>query len=626
MNRWMRRSAVPVCAALVLAGCGGGSSSDPSGGSPAASESGGTLELVSAEVPGKAPAQVAKGTEHVITVNLTPGVKWSDGTPLTAHDFVGLYDVRWAQEDPIWESLTDVKAPTDTRLVFETRALSPNILQTLVRWNQPGASSQYGDIYRRLGRLRAEGAAPGDPEVAAVLKDLDAMKPKEIVAYGPYVVDPSSVTAQQLRMVKNEGGFNADKIEFDHVDVTWGIGPQQSVPLLLRNELDYTTDALTPSDVRALSANPDIELIRSPLSTGTGIWFNESTKPFDDKRFRQAIALIIDRKRNATVSLGDAAKPVEHMVGFSDNYVEDWLPDEVVAQLDTYELDLEGAAKLLEEVGLSKDGDAWTYNGKRFGFEITAPTDFPDFLASAKDVSAQLDEFGFDTHVRGIPAANRPDTIKQGRYEVMLDFSMVSAPAHPATSLDWNMAEGFFGTNNPEADGAKGLNWPWRQEAPDGTRVYIPDLLEEAVAGLDQEPQKGAVETLAQIFNDQLPVVPIFERYTTDPIAHGPRVTGWLPSDHPIYENNQANDPYVAIQFLAGVLKPAEGSDGSFRTSAPYAQPPNFSWNYYAANSLYFGLTTPSYDATMPPLLWWANSIDAYIPGVAESYSVTEVG
>ena len=50
------------------------------------------------------------------------------------------------------------------------------------------------------------------------------------------------------------------------------------------------------------------------------------------------------------------------------------------------------------------------------------------------------------------------------------------------------------------------------------------------------------------------------------------------------------------------MLKPAEGSDGSFRTSAPYAQPPNFSWNYYAANSLYFGLTTPSYDATMPPL------------------------
>jgi peptide/nickel transport system substrate-binding protein len=612
---------------LILAGCGGGSSSDPSGGSPAAGASGGgTLELVSAEVPGKAPAKVAKGTDHVITLELTPGVKWSDGSPLTAADFVGLYDVRWAQQDPVWESLTDVKAPTDTRLVFETRSLSPNLLQTLVRWNQPGASSQYGDVYRRLARLRAEGADPADPEVAAVVEELDAMKPKSLVAYGPYVVDPGSVTAQQLRMVKNDGGFNADKIKFDRVDVTWGIGPQQSVPLLLRNELDYTTDALTPSDVRALGANPNIEFIKSPLSTGTGIWFNESTKPFDDKRFRQAIALIVDRKRNATVSLGDAAKPVEHMVGFSDNYVADWLPDDVVAELDPYALDHDAAAKLLEEVGLAKDGDDWTYDGKRFGFEITAPTDFPDFLASAKDVSAQLNEFGFDTHVRGIPAANRPDTIKQGRYEVMLDFSMVSAPAHPATSLDWNMAEGFFGTNNPEADGAKGLNWPWRQEAPDGTRVYIPDLLDEAVAGLDKEPQEGAVQTLAQIFNDQLPVVPLFERYTTDPIAHGPRVTGWLPSDHPIYENNQANDPYVAIQFLAGVLRPEAGSDGSFRTSAPYPQPPNFSWNFYAANSLYSGLTTPSYDATMPPLLWWANAIDAYIPGIAKSYSVAEVG
>src|SRR5690606_6582064 len=152
------------------------------------------------------------------------------------------------------------------------------------------------------------------------------------------------------------------------------------------------------------------------------------------------------------------------------------------------------------------------------------------------------------------------------------------------------------------AEGSKGLNWPWQQEAPDGTEVYIPDLLDEAVAGLDTEPQKEAVETLAQIFNDQLPVVPIFERYTTDPIAHGPRVTGWLPLDHPVYENNQGSDPPVAVQFLAGVLKKADSGDGSFRTSAPYAQPPNYSLNYYAGNSMYFTMTSPSYDITLPPL------------------------
>ena len=580
MRRSLRSAAVACASLVALAACTGHSATHKNGKSLDAQwrAAAGKLDLVPAEIPADPPADVAKGTRYVITVNLTPGIKWSDGTTLTAQDFVGLYDVKWAQQDPVWQSLTAVKAPSDTQLVFQTRDLSPNLMQQLIRWNQPGASSQFGDIYQRVGQVRAQGGAPGDAKVAAILKDLDALKPAKTVAYGPYVIDPSSVTAQQLRMTKNPGGFDADKIKFDHVDVNWG-STQQTVPLLLQNQLDYTTDALPPSSVRALKANPNIELIRTPLSTGTGVWFNETIKPFDDKRFRQAIALIIDRQRNATVALGEAAKPVKYMVGFSDNYVADWLSDDVVAKLNTYKRDEGAAAQLLQQVGLSKNGNSWTYNGKRFGFEITAPTDFPDFLASAKDVSAQLNEFGFDTHVRGIPAANRPDTIKQGRYKVMLDFSMVSTPSHPATSLDWNMAEGFFGTNNPEAKGAKGLDWPWHQKAPDGTEVYIPDLLKRAVAGLDKEPQKGSVETLAQIFNDQLPVVPIFERYTTDPIAHGPRVTGWLPKDDPVYQNNQGSDPYVSIQFLAGVLQPAEGGDGSFRTSAPYSQPPNFSWN-----------------------------------------------
>ncbi|MBM7789671.1 ABC transporter substrate-binding protein [Tenggerimyces flavus] len=627
MTRTKLRSAVLGLTMVVLsslaAACVGDANGNNDKDSP--NKEVGTLELVSAEQPAQLPGKVAEGTKFVITVNLKDDIGWSDGTPLTSRDFVGLYDVKWAQQDPVWESLTEVRAPTDTTLVFETRELSPNIMQRLVRWNQPASSSQYGEIYKALGELRAKGTAPDSTEVASVLKNLDGLKPESTIAYGPYVVDPSAVTAQQMTMVKNEHGYNADKLAFERVDVTWG-STQQTVPLLLQNQLDYTTDAFTPTDVQALSANKNIEFIRSPLSTGTGIWFNETIKPFGDKRFRQAIALIIDRKRNAKVALGDAAKPVEHMVGFSDVYVADWLPAEVVSELNPYDRNLDAAESLLTEVGLTRSGDSWSYGGEKYGFEITAPSDFPDFLASAKDVSAQLNEFGFDTHVRGIPAANRPDTIKQGRYKVMLDFGMVSTPSHPASSLNWNMAEGYFGTNNPESTGSKGLAWPWRQTAADGTKVYIPDLLDEAVEGMDVAPQRKAVETLAQIFNDQLPVVPIFERYTTDPIAHGPRVTGWLPKDHPVYKNNQGSDPYVSIQLLEGVLKPVEGGDGTFRTSAPYAQPPNFSWNYYGANSMFSTMTSPSYDIAFPPLFWYSQAKRAYVPSVGKSYSVAEVG
>ena len=581
----------------------------------------GKLELVSAEVEGEAPDDVVDGTKYVVTVHLKEGTEWSDGTPLTAGDYVGLFNVMWAQQYGVWNSILDVVAVSDTELQFQLADLSPNIMLQLVRWNQPGSTSQFGDIYDQLAELRSSGVPSSDPAVAAVVEELNALEFDDVLGYGPYVVDPATITAQQLSMVKNDAGLNADEIDFSSVEVSWG-QTEQTLPLLLENQLDYTTDAYTPSDVKALQAIDNIELIRTPLSVGTGIWFNETIAPFDDVRFRQAIAFLIDRGRNATVSLGDAAKPVQFMAGFSDNYVGDWLTPEVAKTLVAYDLDLEKAAELLEDVGLEKDGDSWTYDGQPFGFEITAPTGFPDFLASAQDVSAQLNEFGFDTQVRGIPNESRPDTIAQGRYEVMLDFSMVSSPPHPQAALNWNMARGNFGTNDPEA--GTGLNWPWEQTAADGSEVYIPDLLAEAVDGLDPEPQKAAVETLAQIFNEQLPVIPIFERYTTDPVAHGPRVTGWLPADHPIYENNQGNNPYSSIQFLEGVLRPVEGSDGTFRTSAPYSQPPGYTLNYYN-NSIYLSMTSPSYDLAFPPLFYYANSIQDYIPTVGETYSIVEI-
>src|SRR4029077_4202983 len=154
-----------------------------------------------------------------------------------------VYDMKWAQQDPIWESLTDVKATSDSQPVFETNTLSPNLLLQLLRWNQTASSSEYGDLYRRAGQLRAQGVKPTDAKVAAILKDAEKLDPPRGLGYGPYVVDPKQVTAQQLVMVKNPGGYNADKIRFDHVEVVWGSN-QQTIPLILKNELDYTTDAL----------------------------------------------------------------------------------------------------------------------------------------------------------------------------------------------------------------------------------------------------------------------------------------------------------------------------------------------------------------------------------------------
>jgi peptide/nickel transport system substrate-binding protein len=188
------------------------------------------------------------------------------------------------------------------------------------------------------------------------------------------------------------------------------------------------------------------------------------------------------------------------------------------------------------------------------------------------------------------------------------------------------MTDAFFNANNPAAaDGPKGLNWPWQQRTPDGAEIDVKQYVEQSAQGIDADAQKQYVEPLALIYNDQLPVLALFERYSNDPIDVGARVTGWLPLDDKIYQNNQGADNYIAIQMLDGTLKAAPTGDRSFRTSYPYPQPPNYSFNYFTANSLEQNVGYPSYNLLYPPLFWYMTADAQYVPAVAESYELKNV-
>lgn len=577
-----------------------------------------------------APDDAPDGTTDVLSLSLKEGIEWSDGTPLVAKDFEGGYDMLWTFGDPIWDSLLDVVADDETTLTFYLNQTSPNTLRTLLRSNQTGSRSQFGDLYDRARKARLGGEVPDGDVVGAILGDLDALTPEEQVSYGPFAVDPDAITTSELRLVKNDGGFAADEVPFEDVTIFWG-GSQQSLPLLLAGDLDYSTDAFTDSDVAAVqAAQPDVEFVRSPLAVGPALWFNGSVAGLDSAGFRRAVAHAVDRDRVAQISLGAAGEPVVTMAGFPDDLVADWLSDDVVDQLDPYTYDVEMAASMLTDAGYTESEGSWSGpSGDPIAFEITAPSDFPDFLAAARDVSEQLNDFGFETTVRSIPSAQRPDTIAQADYEALIDFGMISTPAHPESSFSYYMTEGFFGSNNPDAeDEATGLNWPLTQEDPDGDgEVDVRELLAASTEGTDMDAQRAAVETLAQVFNDELPVIPLFERYTTDPINTGARVTGWLPLDDPLYDNNQGSDNYVAIQILSGQLELAEGSDGSFRTNVPYTQPPDASLSFFAPNSLQQSFNSPTYHLTFPPLFWYYEAGGFYTSqgSIAESYSLTEL-
>jgi peptide/nickel transport system substrate-binding protein len=617
-------------AVLVAAACSTATpSASPSPGPTQVPTSTPTAITPTAIAPTPAPTKYPADVKYVITVKLKAGIKWSDGTDLKAADWVGTYDVYWAQQDPSWASLVNVVALDDQTFQFWLKDLSQQELWYLVRWNQAGATSQFGDFFKLAHDLRVAGKALDSPEVKKLNDDLNAFKPTNAVTDGPFQFDPASITVAQMELVKNPGGFNADKIGFDKLIVYWG-DSQQAVPLILSNQLDYTTSALSPADERAAVADSHLKIIRGPLGVGPAIWFNENIKPFDKKEFRQAVAYLIDRAQVGTVSLGQSAHPIVNMAGFSDELADQWLTPDTKAKLNHYDHDTAKAEQLLTGIGWKKVGSNWQdETGKTVSYELTVSSDFVDFLASGQEVAQELTSFGIKTTVRGIASADRPATIKGAKYQMLIDFNQISTPAHPAASMKYYMTEGFFGSNSPDAAAGepKGYNWPLTQTAPDGSTVKIRDLLAQSEAGLDVNAQKVPVQTLALIFNDQLPIVPLYERFTNEPINVVDRVDGWLDFSDPVYLNNQGTDNYASQQLVGGILKVSAGGDKTFRTNAPYSQPPNYSLNFFNyTTGLMWTITSPTYDALYPPLFWGSVKDGTYInTGVGDSWVLQQV-
>lgn len=612
---------------LLLSACGAAT--------PAATEPPATVAPT--EVPTEAPTEppTAAPTEApeevfppevkaVITITLPEGAAWSDGTALTARDLVGTWDILWLRKSGNWNSLYDVVAKDDQTVQFQVTTPGPAILDAIVRSNSPRPYSQYGKWMDAAAGFRAENADRDSDAVKAVNDELNAFLPEAGVVYGPYNVDAASVTEAQLSLTKVPTGFNADKIDFDLVTVYWG-DTVASMPFYLSSELDYSSNAYSPANLDSIRAMGEhIVVLGGPGTNGPGIYFNHDVYPLGKKEVRQAIAYAIDRVENCTVAFGESCRPIKYMAGFTDAAVPTWLSEDEIARLNTYEYDLAKAEELLTGLGFTKGGDGlWVDDqGKKMEFDLSVPADFTEYLASSENVAQQLAKFGIKVNVKPYPSAERNDMHKAGAYQMSMDIGMRFTYFHPFVSYDYNVRPGIGFKNDPEgAEGARGMNMPYLQKTADGKEINMKEWVDKMAEGFDPEVQKPYVADMVSMFNENLPVVQMFERYLTDPVDTQTRVVGWLPTDDPIYNNNQNNSP-VARQFLSGTLKPSEANTvKEFKTSYPYVQPPKANYNLYSPDTVLLqGAVIQTF--LYPPLTFYDVNEGTYIPFFAENWEI----
>src|SRR6478609_3547484 len=235
------------------------------------------------------------------TFKIHPGLKWSDGQPLTAKDAAWTFNL--IMHDPtaatsngsLVENFKSVTAPDDTTLVITTKQPQANMLYLSIPVS--GIAIVPEHIWK---------------DHVAGLKNYRNMD-LPVVGYGPFTLTGFK-TNQYAEMTANKDFFlGAPK--YDKVVTNYYSNSDAAAAALTSGELDQI-GGLTPAQFKAMSSKSDVMTYQTQSSGWTAVEINpgamtRSGKPMGtgnpilkDIRVRQAIALGINRPELVQKVLG----------------------------------------------------------------------------------------------------------------------------------------------------------------------------------------------------------------------------------------------------------------------------------------------------------------------------------
>ncbi|MET8702286.1 ABC transporter family substrate-binding protein [Kitasatospora sp. NPDC004723] len=423
---------------------------------------------------------------QVVTYHLNPHAVWSDGTPLSAADFI-------AQRTALTGPAATAARPAGYAAVDSiTQGADPH--EVRVTFRQPCAEWQalFGPLYPA-----AETATP-----AAFEHPLPGGTAHPTA--GPFLVDGYDPAGGRATLVRNPFWWGepakADRIEF------LAVPPEHRAEELAGGRLDLAplTAAVehagpdTAEALRRAAALPGVTLHRA---AGTGLaqlTLNAAREPLTDPVLRRGLARGVDRRHAADAALtpfGLPAAPLGHhlLAGDQPGYRD-----------DSDALGVADPGRMLDIAGWKRPASGGTRarDGRELALTLLVPAGSATLRRAADAVAADLGAIGAAVQVVEAPAdAVLRDHLATGDY----DLALFSWPAGPAPADEQRPV---YAKPRPGPDGAPEAG---RNYARAGTDE-IDRLFGLAAAEPDPDARRALLqETDARIW--QLGhSVPLFQR------------------------------------------------------------------------------------------------------------------
>lgn len=445
-------------------------------------------------IPGVAESWEVSDDLLVYTFHLREDAKWSNGDPVTAHDFLyawkRILTPSLASEYAyMLHPMKNAQAYNEGRIAdfskVGARAVDDHTLEVTLNNPTPYFLSIH-QHYTWFPIHRPTIEKFGDIDD----RNTEWVRVGNLVSNGPYVLSKWEVN-NVIEVTRNPHYWDAGAVKLDGVQF-YPIADENTEERKFRaGELDVTENVpLSKIDVYKRQ-NPD--LLRMDPWIGSYYYrVNTTRPPFDDKRVRKALAMAIDRAsitKNVTRA-GESPAPYYTPPG-----INGYEPPEIV------KFDPEAARKLLAEAGYP--------NGKNFpGVDIHY-----NILDKHKIIAVAIQQM-WKEHL------NIDVTLTNEEWKVYLatqsnlDYD-VSRAGWIADVLDpINFLECFTTGNGNNRTG-------WSNAEYDG-------LVDEARRTNGQDARNKLYNEAESILLDELPVIPIY--IYTRPFLISPRVKGLYPN------------------------------------------------------------------------------------------------
>jgi peptide/nickel transport system substrate-binding protein len=443
------------------------------------------------------------------------GVKFSDGTPMTAADIA--YSIKLRMDNPALNTeglpYKDVTQSGDVVSVTFTRPQFVNEMKVAELFVVPK------HIWEKIK----------DPT-----KDLN----QHPVGTGPYVLK----------------SFAGQTITLDRNDDYWG--GKLAVPELLYTAYksnDSLTTALQTGEAQwgwtFIADYKDVYLARDPAHytvffpaglTIDQLVLNTANAPFDDVAVRKALNMVIDRQKSSTIAESGTRPALTNVTAIPTPAGSSFISDKYK---DTnFSVDVAGAKKLLTDAGYTYSGDKLMgKDGKQVSFTLQDPSGWNDYVTNMQLIAVAAKSIGIAASVKTPNQDAWASNMNTGDFDASEHWTNIG-------STPYELYSNMFDPNYYEPLG-KPATWDLgRYNDPTAKKLFT-----TYVNATDDATRKAALDRLQDLYVADVPAIGLDASSAVGEMSTK-YWTGW-PDDADPYANPQPSAGNVAL--ILTKLKPA---------------------------------------------------------------------